>query len=75
MKTTEFQPRFLLFPLKSCSPPHRMARRAAVPPRTIFTKDVIKVTRTPPSASDFCKKIYQRGNILHKLLKTNVLKI
>ena len=39
-------------PLKSCSPPHRMVRRATVPPRTIFTKDVSKVTRDPTCARE-----------------------
>jgi hypothetical protein len=44
-------------PLKSCSPPHRMVRRATVPPRTIFTKDVSKVTRDPTDAREKDGKI------------------
>jgi hypothetical protein len=41
-----------------------MARRAAVPPRTIFTKDVSKISGAHRKASGKMKKVFVEGPIL-----------
>jgi hypothetical protein len=43
-----------------------VARRAAVPPRTIFTKDVSKIARTPLTAREKIGKKDRAHNMIYK---------
>jgi hypothetical protein len=51
-----------------------MARRAAVPPRTIFTKDVSKITRAPHQAREKMKIFLMAHFLRINILNTNSLR-